>query len=171
MKLGAPEIKRGAKLSECGRYRYALTRTWDASAGEALFVMLNPSTADGRVDDPTIRKCIGFARDWGVGGIRVANLFALRATDPKELHTAHRRGEDAIGPLNIEYVQALALGAERVILAWGAHARPYVDHVRRVVTSIKARPLWCLGTTGDGQPRHPLMLAYSTKLETVKGVP
>jgi hypothetical protein len=163
------DMRRTAKVSECGRYRYALTRTWDAGAREVLFVMLNPSTADGLRDDPTVRKCIGFARRWALGGIRVANLFAMRATKPSELHGALRRGEDAVGPRNLEWVRALADGTNRVVLAWGSHAKPYPEHVERVVQALNSGPLCCLGTTDDGQPRHPLTLAYSTILEPYQG--
>jgi len=159
------DMLRTAKVSECGRYRYALTRTWDAGAREVLFVMLNPSTADGMRDDPTVRKCIGFARRWALGGIRVANLFALRATKPLELHLALRRGDDAVGPLNTEHLIALAEGTARVVLAWGANAKPYPDHVARTLDTLSRGPLCCLGKTEDGLPRHPLMLPYSTTLE------
>lgn len=161
---------RGAKVSDCGRYRYALTRRWDAGALDVLFVMLNPSTADGLRDDPTVRKCMGFARKWAFGGIRIANLFALRATEPRELHLAIRRGFDAVGPLNLEHVRALAENTSRVVLAWGAHARGYPDAVARVVAALDRGPLCCLGTTDDGLPRHPLMLPYSTPLEPFKGI-
>lgn len=159
------DMLRTAKVSECFRYRYTLTRSWDAGAREALFVMLNPSIADGMRDDPTVRKCIGFARMWALGGIRIANLFALRATDPRELHLAIRRGDDAVGPLNLEHLRALAEGTCRVVVAWGAHAKPYPEQVASVVAALANGPLCCLGTTADGMPRHPLMLPYSTVLE------
>lgn len=159
------DILRTAKVSECGRYRYALTRRWDASARDVLFVMLNPSVADGMRDDPTVRKCMGFARHWGLGGIRIANLFALRATYPRELHLAIKRGHDAVGPENLEHLVALAEGTNRVVLGWGAHARPYAGQVDRVVKALHRAPLYCLGTTDDGLPRHPLMLAYTTAIE------
>lgn len=161
------DVQRTAKISTCQRYRYALTRTWDASKGEALFVMLNPSTANGHVDDPTIRKCMGFARLWGLGGVRVANLFALRATDPRDLHAAIRRGEDAVGPLNDEHVLALAHGVNRVVLAWGSNAHPYWHRAAHVSNVLEKYGLHCLGVTDNGQPRHPLMLAYETELEPI----
>src|SRR5690606_18576726 len=90
-----------ARFSPCGQYRYLLTRPipapfWKPDAGEAVFVMLNPSTADASEDDPTIRRCIGFAKEWGCTGLTVANLYALRSTDPKGLWK-HR---DPVGPEN-----------------------------------------------------------------------
>lgn len=128
--------------------------------------MLNPSIADGLRDDPTVRKCIGFSRRWALGGIRIANLFAFRATDPRELHLAHRRGDDVVGPLNLEHMLAFAGDANRVVIGWGTHARPYSGRVDQVVAALRRNgPLWCLGLTDGGQPRHPLMLPYTTVLE------
>jgi hypothetical protein len=159
------EVQRSAKVSECRRYRYALTRTWKPREPEALFVMLNPSIADGLRDDPTIRKCIGFAQRWALGGIRVVNLFAYRATDPRELRLAQKRGEDVEGPLNTEHLLAHAIDANRVIVAWGAHANFYPQAVRSTLAALGRKPLWSLGVTDGGQPRHPLMLPYSTALQ------
>jgi hypothetical protein len=159
------DMLRTAMVSECGRYRYALTRRWDAGALDVLFVLLNPSIADGMRDDPTVRKCVGFARRWALGGIRIANLFALRATDPKELHLAIKRGNDAVGPENLEHLVELAAGTSRVVLGWGHHAQHYPEQIERVVKALNRGPLCCLGTTDDGQPRHPLMPAYTTVLE------
>src|SRR5262245_19133112 len=85
-----------ALISPCGLYRYWLTRTWDNSLRRVCWVMLNPSTADAEQDDPTIRRCVGFARSWGAGGIIVVNLFAFRASDPKAL----LRAADPVGPDN-----------------------------------------------------------------------
>lgn len=143
----------GATLSPCGTYRYTLSRIWDASLPAALFIMLNPSTADASVDDPTIRRCRSFATREGCGALTVVNLFALRATDPGEL-TTH---PDPVGPDNDTHI-ALALGKqpEVVIAAWGA--LPFARARAAAVTSILA-PTWqvnCLGTTKSGDPRHPL---------------
>lgn len=91
---------KSAIISECGKYRYSLSRIWDENKANVLFIMLNPSTADGDVDDPTIRRCIGFAKSWGYGGIYVGNLFAYRATDPKEL----LKVENPIGFENIHHL-------------------------------------------------------------------
>ncbi|WP_331708772.1 DUF1643 domain-containing protein [Pandoraea sputorum] len=144
-----------AIISQCGQYRYTLTREpHDAytTRGTALFIMLNPSTADATVDDPTIRRCRGFARSWDCNGIVVANLYALRATDPAELW----RHPEPVGPLNDFHLQRLALEHETVVCAWGANARrERVAQVRALFTRPHHR-LMCLGVTKDGSPRHPL---------------
>jgi len=164
-------VIRSAKISECGRYRYSLSRMWEPSKGVVLFCMLNPSTADGMKDDPTIRKCIGFAQRWDFGGLWVVNLFAFRATDPQELKRAQKLGVDIIGPKNSDALTEAAQGADRVVLAWGAHAVSWKPYAEKVTTLFReARPEftpWCLGVSGEGLPRHPLMLAYSTPMEAV----
>jgi hypothetical protein len=105
----------GAELSPCRRYRYRLWRRW--SDGPVVnFVMLNPSTADAEQDDPTVRRCVGFAKSWGAGGLVVTNLYALRSTDPKALWTA----DDPVGPENAFHLGSGALGADTVVCAWGA---------------------------------------------------
>lgn len=105
---------RGAKLSDDRLYRYGLWRKWD-DRPKVMFIGLNPSTADEVEDDPTIRRCIGFANSWGYGGIVVANLFGFRATDP----TALQKATDPIGPENDEWLYRLADEAALVVGAWG----------------------------------------------------
>lgn len=153
----------GAVISDCGRYRYRLWRRWGRGA-HALFCMLNPSTADAQVDDPTIRKCIGFARRWGCDAIEVVNLFAWRATDPSALAGV----EDPVGPDNEPHIIEAARAAELVVVAWGG--RPsgvdpsaFKERGARTARLLGGAPL-CLGRTFRGEPRHPLMLAYETKL-------
>lgn len=170
------DITRAAKLSDCGRYRYALTRTWEAKSGAVLFVMLNPSTADGLRDDPTIRKCIGFARRWGFGEIRIANLFAYRATQPQELRRAQKHGVDIVGPQNLEHILALTHGARRIVMAWGAHAEPWHPYATKVTAHVRkaaslSASLACFGVSKLGHPLHPLTLAYSTPLQNLKDIP
>ncbi|WP_434577625.1 DUF1643 domain-containing protein [Pseudomonas sp. Z1-6] len=143
-----------AIISECGTYRYQLTRPGDmhADKGTALFLMLNPSTADATLDDPTIRRCRAFASTWGCNGITVANLYALRATNPADLWKAF----DPVGPENDWYLRHLAREHTDVVCAWGANAQPErAEIVTRLLLGAGAR-LWCLGTTKDGHPRHPL---------------
>lgn len=145
-----------AYISPNGRYRYWLRRTWGPDL--ATFIMLNPSTADAAVDDPTIRRCVGFARAWGLGGIHVVNLYALRSTDPKGLWV----DPDPVGPENDDFL-ARAFAQARasrspVVGAWGANARServerVLELARTVDVSIQA-----LAVTGKGQPRHPLYL-------------
>lgn len=154
----APYAPRAASLSLCRTYRYSLTRRWSPDRGAVwVFVMLNPSTADGHDDDATVRRCVGFARRGGAVELCVVNLYALRATDPRELW----RAEDPVGPENDRHLLAAAARADAssgaVIAAWGAHARP--DRVRAVVGLFGGRrDLLCLGTTAAGAPRHPLYL-------------
>lgn len=161
------DIQKNAVLSDCGQYRYRLTRSW-GNGPRAVFLMMNPSTADASVDDATIRKCMGFARRWGYDGIEVVNLFALRSRDPKALLTA----DDPLGPDNW-YWTAEVLGSNReVICSWGCedtlkkdsklmkHADLVIWSIRQCFPDIK---VMCLGKTKGGTPRHPLMLAYSTE--------
>jgi hypothetical protein len=166
-------VLRDAVISEDGLYRYSLTRQWGESNVGPLFIMLNPSKADADVDDPTVRKCIGFAQRWGYDAMRVVNLFAFRATEPDELIGAR----DARGPLNAEVVRGeISIAAFRdvpIVAAWGgwwsARQRgPYWRglpriNVERTVQDFGGRPL-CLGVTNDGSPRHPCRLPYSTPL-------
>jgi hypothetical protein len=142
----------GATISDCGIYRYKLWRTWDGTLPPVTFVMLNPSTADHERDDPTIRRCLDFARRWGCGSLRVVNLFALRSPDPAALRTA----ADAVGPENDGTILE-ACGAGLTVAAWGAH--PFaVRRVRRVLELLNGAGarLRCLGVTKEGHPRHPL---------------
>ena len=146
----------GAVLSGCGRYRYALTRgDWLDGEGTCMFVMLNPSTADAREDDPTIRRCVGFARSWGFARLVVANLYAFRATDPRGLWAA----EDPVGPDNDRWLWDLSYGAHEVIAAWGATRHPGgADRVRAVLEALGSPhdSTRCLGQTMALHPRHPL---------------
>lgn len=141
-----------AVLSPCRTYRYRLTRCWQPHGKQLAFIMLNPSTADEMVDDPTIRRCIGFAHRLGFASLTVGNLFAYRATDPADL----RRAENPIGPDNDRHLLAIADDAEMVICAWGAHGA----HMGRgqAVRSLLRAPLWCLSRTKAGEPTHPLYL-------------
>lgn len=147
----------GAIVSDDGLYRYALTRTWRLDVLPLCFVMLNPSTADALVDDRTVRRCMGFARREGAGGIRVVNLFAYRATSPAALRAwglvDDATNDPRIGPHNDRYLAALP-AAERVVVAWGAFAAP--GRIAHVVHLLALRPLYCLGVTASGAPRHPL---------------
>lgn len=149
-----PDIVRRATISADNLYRYRLTRLWEHKP-PLSFVMLNPSTADDRVDDPTIRRCIAFARREGCGGIIVANLFALRATDPVEL----TRAADPFGPKNADALsavlqEALIYGAP-VVCAWGTKGGKGVPRFTALAAGTRAA-LVCLGRTKDGYPRHPL---------------
>lgn len=155
-RVGIDTIERSALLSDDGVYRYSLDRVWRRSAPRVVFVMLNPSTADACVDDATIRRCVGYARRWGHGGIRVVNLYALRSRDPGALLSA----ADPVGPGNDQMLFETARESrDRGYLcvgAWGANA----DVGRAVSVSwtwaeTGAR-LRCFGLTQGGHPLHPL---------------
>lgn len=154
VKLATPK-ETGADIE--GEYRYLLWRSWRPAEPHALFVMLNPSTADATEDDPTIRRCVAFARDWGHGGLVVANLFSLRATDPREL-----RGHiDPIGPRTDETLRRAAKTAGVVVAAWGCggHLLHRNLAVARLLRGIA--PLHHLRLTKHGDPSHPLYLPKS----------
>lgn len=160
---------REAWISPCGHYRYRLSRTWPDDLlghydGTALFVMLNPSTADALQDDPTIRRCIGFARSWGKARLLVGNLFAFRATDPRQLDSA----ADPIGPENDEHLAAMATEADVIVAAWGADKQ--VASRGRQVAEILFGNFYvqCLGKTAAGHPRHPLYLPKSVSLQSYR---
>lgn len=156
---------KSAMISECGKYRYTLTRVWDETHPKLPFCMLNPSTADAEQDDPTIRRCIAFAKRDGYGGVHIVNLFAYRATDPRELRTA----ADATGPDNATWLlDATAYAITHnvpFVCAWGSGILWLsTNNMRRILRRSGAR-LVCLGTTNDGFPRHPLYVRADTPLE------
>lgn len=164
--LTVPEkVRTGADFSPDRRYRYSLWREWAGWDNlRALVVIgLNPSTADETVDDPTIRRCIGFARREGCGRLVMINLFAFRATDPRELMYQL----DPVGPENDLHIQTWTrptLGHEPIVVAaWGALGR-YRNRSIEVRNLITAMHLWCFGTTQGGHPRHPLYLRADAPL-------
>lgn len=146
------ELTRSAQFSDDRRYRYELTRTWDPKLERVGFVMLNPSTADAEVDDPTIRRCVAFARRWGYGGIVVRNLFALRATLPTVLRT----DPAPIGRFNDLYLRRCSAQAVTVA-AWGRNGDLNGRDAQVVALLHRyGAPLYHLGLTKDGFPMHPL---------------
>lgn len=146
-----------AVISACNSYRYRLERIWDADRARVAFIMLNPSTADASNDDPTIRRCISFAKAWRFGGLIVGNLFALRSTDPKRLY-AH---PEPVGPDNDAHLRAIGMCAARIVCAWGAHGA-YRDRGRDVVAMMRGFDLKALTVTKTGQPGHPLYVPADT---------
>ena len=138
-------------FSPCRTYRYALWREWIGGKGYAMFVGLNPSTADETQDDPTIRRCIAFAKAWGYAGLCMTNLFAFRATQPEDMKAAN----DPVGPENDAHLKALAEGAGVIVAAWGVHGTYGGRHnaVRAMLPELH-----CLALTKDGHPGHPLYL-------------
>ncbi len=147
------------------KYRYSLTRTVGVDGERVVWVMLNPSTAGAVADDQTIRRVCGFSRKEGFGIVEVVNLFALRATNPRQLKFVL----DPVGPDNRKFIFRAIRHAAVVVLAWGNSGMhvgaelfdnaKYRFHLIRI-----SRPVLCLGTTLQGEPRHPLMMSARTKL-------
>lgn len=159
---------RTALLSPCGRYRYLLGRTWNdllSASGSpriALWVMLNPSTADAEIDDATVRRCIGFSKAQGFDGLEVANLYALRSRDPFGLTAA----SNPIGPETDQFLNEAADRAEVIVAAWGGFAMARASRAPWVTELLSRRgPVLCLGKTLKGDPRHPLYVPAAAKLE------
>lgn len=152
-------MKSDAVLSLDGLYRYRLERQWD-DRPTATWIMLNPSTADAHVDDPTVNRCVSFTRRAGYGRLLIVNLFALRCTDPDGLPSS----ADPMGPANLVHVSRALEEAQLVVCAWGTH--PFA---RCSVVRLKLRELApagvdvvCLGKTAKGDPKHPVRLGAST---------
>jgi len=138
-----------ADISFCGVYRYSLSRIWDESKPYVLFIGLNPSTADENKDDPTIKRCVDYAKRWGYGGLKMANLFAYRATQPSDL----KKAKNPIGVDNDSYIKQLSNNAGITIVAWSDDGI-YLDRDKEVIKFID-NPM-CLNINKSGQPSHPL---------------
>lgn len=156
----------GAVLSADGLYRYSLSRKWDAGP-LVTWVGLNPSTADAHVDDPTIRRMIGFSSAWRCGRLAVVNLFGWRATSPADLLLS----PDPVGVENVASIDLWLRRAHLVVACWGANAAAprlrcfaMVAEVERIARDA-GKPLLCMGANADGSPRHPLYLKTDTALE------
>lgn len=156
-------------------YRYVLERIWLESIPALNWVMLNPSKANGEIDDPTVNKIVGFSTHLGYGGCRAYNLFAYRSTHPNDLSEV----DDPIGPKNNAYLLELAAAkGETVIFAWGSHKMPeghkrrpgfVIDLFSPFLDEDQTIRVYCLGRCKDGSPKHPLMIPYSTRLEHFYG--
>lgn len=185
-------VDKGAQLSPDGRYRYRLWREWRGTATDenwlwlegdkpgsiaadgagaplgtpksVLFIMLNPSTADAEVDDPTIRRCVGFAKGWGYDRLEVVNLFAYRTKSPAEL-LALGDADDPVGPQNSSVIRHLIEGrkeffgggVDKIICAWGAHGT-HLGQDETVLGWLSNAPRFALKLSKDGHPGHPLYL-------------
>lgn len=152
-----------ATFDPSGRYRYRLARSWRRGRRVA-FVMLNPNNADATRDDPTIRRCVGYARRWGFAALDVVNLFALRARHPRDL----RRAEDPVGPDNDRHLRAAIRRADLVVCAWGATPLAR-ERAASVLGLLRGARLRCLGRTKGGAPRHPLYLRRDVRLVRFSG--
>lgn len=152
------KLNYGAAFSPGRKYRYALWRTWDKNKPIVLFIGLNPSTADETKNDPTIRRCINFAKSWGFGGICMANLFAFRATKPPDM----KQADDPIGPDNDKWLKQLAAEANGIVACWGTNGK-FKNRDKQVKQMLPA--MMCFGTTQCGNPKHPLYIPGNKKLE------
>ena len=141
-------MKKHAIISEDGKYRYQLSRTWDEEKPKVLFLMLNPSTADANIDDPTIRRVVNFASSWGYGGVFVGNLYAFRSTDPAALRTA----DDPVGKDNLQHVKTLVGMTDKVVYAWGNKKKE-----PEWLCNLVDKP-YCIDISKQGIPKHPLYL-------------
>lgn len=151
----------GAVFDESGNYRYRLWRRWNAKLPTVCMIMLNPSTADATVNDPTIARCVNMANSWGFGGLEVVNLFAYRSTKPRDLWQA----DDPIGPHNDMHIKRTVAHSQVCVLAWGNLPIARQERAKSVLKYLSTRELMCMGVTKQLQPRHPLYMLSSVQLE------
>ena len=151
-------LEQSATISEDQQYRYSLTRKVSDGERLVLFVGLNPSTADAKLDDPTIRRCVGFAKLWGFSWLLMGNVYAFRSTDPKSLQTV----KNPVGPRNRDELDKMMAVSELVIVAWGNN--PLTAEAKEIANwVVKQDKVKCLGQNKNGTPKHPLYLAASTE--------
>ena len=143
---------RGATISECGRYRYNLWRRLSGDPRRVLWILINPSVADAVDDDPTLRRLVGYSREWGFGRLEVVNLYAGIETKPVDLW----KMADPVGPENDRRIVDAASAADLVVCGWGANAK--ANRIADVVGLLRGVRLHALRTTQAGQPWHPLYL-------------
>lgn len=177
--MNLSELKRETIFSPCRRYRYTLWREWSMSYGLPLsgsnpiplrgssgfvqFIGLNPSTADEVQDDPTIRRCVGFAKEWGFSAMCMTNAFAFRATDPKAMlsdpHPNDVAGRTTLYSPNDHWITTIAREAGLIVAAWGKYGNHLGrgDEIRHLISNLH-----CLGVNSDGTPKHPLYLRKNT---------
>ena len=150
-------IYKNATFSSCRAYRYSLSRIWDKKKKYVMFIGLNPSTANEERDDPTIRRCANYAKDWGYGGFMMVNLFAYRTTLPSNL----KKVKYPVGSENDKYILILSKKADITVAAWGNNGNLY-SRDKQVFNLVPS--LMCLRINKSGQPAHPLYLKNSLKL-------
>ena len=152
------EMTKSAVISECGKYRYALWRTWAQSKPIVNFLLLNPSKADAKEGDPTCTRCINFAKSWGFGGLSIGNPFGFRATKRKDMKAA----DDPIGPDNDKWLLKLATEAEIVVCGWGTDGA-FKGRDQEVKKLLSGHKLYYLELTLGNHPGHPLYLKGDLK--------
>lgn len=159
----------GAELSADQKHRYTLFRRWSQVVRKTiLWIMLNPSRADARYNDPTVMKCVGFSKLWGADMLWVGNLFSYRATHPTELMEHYLLSQPTFVKNDLEILRLAAL-SETVVVAWGNHGN-FLDRGEQMKLLLKQNsiPISCLGTNENGTPKHPLdrRLSYTTPLRS-----
>jgi len=159
-------IKRSAEFSPCRTWRYTLVREWDSSKPRLLMILLNPSTADASKDDPTNRRGIQYAIDWGFGSLCFCNLFAFRTPRPKEMKAAF----DPVGPENNNWIHAEADKAAIVLVGWGNDG-VFKDRASSVLIglALDGKKIYCLEVNKNGQPKHPLYCRADLKPKLYRG--
>ena len=155
--------KSGAIISEDCKYRYVLWRIWDSSIPLINIIGLNPSTADETVDDPTMRRCKSFSKEWGYGGFYMTNLFAFRTPYPKDL----LKEVDPIGRDNNRWIKEISSKVDKVVLAWGTKGN--INNRDAFVYNLVQEKSYCLALTKDGFPKHPLYIKSGTRLQKFIG--
>lgn len=149
-----------AVFSDCSRYRWLLMRRWNEGSKICMFIGLNPSTADYSNDDPTVSRCVGFARKWGCSAMYMMNAYAFRATDPKVM----KRQSDPVGQQCDEHLKAISASCSIKVACWGAHIETYRQtELKRMIPGLK-----CFGLTAKGYPKHPLYLSKDSQLMDFK---
>lgn len=152
-------IERKASFSRCRRYRYQLKRRWEDGDGSCVFIGLNPSTADASTDDPTIRRCMGFAQNWGFNELIMVNLFAYRTPHPSLL----KKCDDPVGSGNRQALRRACGSAQRIVVAWGNDGA-YLDQASKFAIIWAEHTLYCFGLSKNDQPLHPLYQRREAKL-------
>lgn len=155
----------GAIFDVAEKYRYLLWRNFTPTPkSRVLFVMLNPSTADHSDSDPTMTKCVGFAKRWEFESMQIVNLFALRSTDPRALRK--RPLDEIVGPHNDVMIHKAANDSDRIVVAWGANARLLgplrAEHVIEMLLGCRPK-IWSVRLTSKGDPEHPLYVPYEAE--------
>ena len=148
-----------ATFSDCMNYRYQLLRVWDESLPKIMWLMLNPSTADETKNDPTLQRCENRSRDYGFGGFYVCNIFAYRATDPRDM----KAQGNPIGFDNLTYILSTAAQSQKIVCGWGSHGTHKQQGFRVMASVRQCHDLYALRLTAKGEPSHPLYLPYDSK--------
>lgn len=164
-----------AEFDDSRVYRYSLTRTWggvpflETVPNTVCWIMLNPSTADETVLDPTIRRCVRFSRAWGYDGLEVVNVYAYRSSDPKKMFRSESDGVPITNLRNRLAALSAMKASHIVVVAWGGGMKnpADVEHIFSMAEAL-GRPVYCLGTTATGQPNHPLYKKSTTRLKVFK---